>query len=100
MIAQAVRIVDRLAGADAQQDVVRLVVGVLQVVDVVGDDQVEVQIPGDRLQADVDDLLLLDALVLHLEEEVVRAEDVAVGGRRLQRLLLLLGADAGRDFSP
>jgi hypothetical protein len=25
----------------------------------------------------VDDLLLLDALVLHLEEEVVRAEDVA-----------------------
>ena len=66
--------------------------------DVVGDDEIEPEILGDRLQPDVDDPLLVDALVLHLEEEVLAAEDVAIGGRRRDRLLLLLGADAGGDF--
>ena len=59
----------------------------------------QVQVLRDRLQPDVDDLLLVDALVLHLEEEVVRAEDVAIRGRRVERLPLLLGADAGRDLT-
>ena len=36
VVAQPLGVVDRLAGADAEQDVVRLEVGVLQVVDVVG----------------------------------------------------------------
>ena len=81
VVLQPIGVVDRLAGADAEQDVVRLEVGVLQVVDVVGDDQIQVEVLRDRLQPDVDDLLLLDALVLHLEEEVLGAEDVAVRGR-------------------
>ena len=86
VVLQAVGVVDRLAGADAEQDVVRLEVGVLQVMDVVGGDELQVQVLRDRLQTDVDDLLLLDPLVLHLEEEVVGAEDVAIGGRRFDRL--------------
>ena len=98
VIVQPLGVVDRLAGADAQQDVVRLEVGVLQVVDVVGDDEREPEVPRDRLQPDVDRLLLVDPLVLHLEEEIVRPENVAIGGGGVERLLLLLGPDAGRDL--
>ena len=99
VVAEPVRVVDRLAGADAQQDVVRPMIRVLQVVDVVGADERQVEVARDRRQPDVHDALVVDALVLHLEEEVAGAEDVAVGRRRVQRLRLLLGADARRDFA-
>ena len=98
-VAQALLVVDRLAGADAEQDVVRLVVALPQVVDVVGRDQRQVQLAGEREQALVDDLLLLDALVLHLEEEVARAEDVAQAGGRLERRLRLLDLQRARHFA-
>ena len=39
VVAQPLRVVDGLAGADAQQDVVRLVVALPQVVHVVGGDE-------------------------------------------------------------
>ena len=65
-VAQALRIVDRLARADAEQDVVRLVIALLQVMHVVGADERQVEIARERQQPLVDDLLLLDALVLHL----------------------------------
>ena len=47
-VAQALRVVDRLAGADAEQDVVRLVVALPQVVHVVGRDERQVR---DRARA-------------------------------------------------
>ena len=83
-VAQPLRVVDRLAGADAQQDVVRLVIALPQVVHVVGGDERQVELARERQDAAVDDLLLLDALVLHLEEEVVLAEDVAQPRRPLR----------------
>ena len=43
--------------------------------------------------------LLVDALVLHLEEEVARAEDVAIGRRRLERLARLIGPKPGRHLA-
>ncbi len=98
VVAEPVRVVDRLAGADAQQDVVRPMIRVLQVVDVVRADERQVEVARDRRQPDVHDALVVDALVLHLEEEVPGAEDVTVGRRRVQRLRLLLGADPRRDF--
>ncbi len=94
-IAEALGVVDRLAGADAEQDVVRLVVALPQVVHVVGRDERESEIAGERDDAAVDDLLLLDTLVLHLEEEVVLAQDVAqaaCGFEGRPRLLHLEGA--------
>ncbi len=91
-------VVDGLSGADAEQDVVRLEIGILEVVHVVGDHQVESEIRSNRLQAHVDHLLLVDPLILHLEKEIAPPEDVAVRGRRLQRLVPLLGADAGRHL--
>ena len=84
VIAEPVLIVHGPPRADAQQDVVRHVVPVLQVVDVVGGDQRQAQVAGDRRQAAVDDFLVVDAVPLHLEEEVVATEDVAepAGGRQ------------------
>jgi hypothetical protein len=89
VIAQAVLVVHRLPGTDAQQDVVRLVVAVAQVVDVVGAHERHAEVGGDWQQPVVDDPLLLDALILHLEEEVALAEDVLElrgGGNRLARV--------------
>ena len=94
-VAEALGIVDGLAGADAEQNVVRLVVALSQVVHVVGRDQRQPEIARKRNNPAIDDLLLFDALVLHLEEEVVLAQDVAqpAGGlERRPRLLHLEGA--------
>ena len=60
VVAHALRVVDRLAGADAEQDVVRLMVALLQVVHVVGADERQVQLFGERQQATIDDLLPKD----------------------------------------
>ena len=38
----------------------RMLIGLLEIVHVVGDDEIEVEIPGDRRQADVDDPLVVD----------------------------------------
>ena len=57
------------------------------------------EIPRDRNQAVVDDALLVDALVLHLEEEISGAEDVAIGRGRGDGLLRLFGSDLGRDLA-
>ncbi len=99
VIAQPLGVVDGLPGADAEQHVVRPVVGVLQVVDVVRAHERQVEVAGNRRQADVDDALVVDALVLHFEEEIAVPEDVAIGRRRLHGLGVLLGADPGRDLA-
>ena len=62
----------------------RLVIALLQVMHVVGADERQVEIARERQQPLVDDLLLLDALVLHLEEEVVRAENIAQPPGRIE----------------
>ena len=98
-VLQPMRVVDRLAGADAQQDVVRLVIAVAQVVDVVGDHHREIELPRQRRQAVVDDLLLAQPLVLHLEEEVALAEDFRVLPGRRPRLLDLVLVDALGDLA-
>ena len=98
-IAQALRVVDRLAGADAQQDVVRLIVALPQVVHVVGGDEREIQLPRERNDAAIDHLLVLDALVLHLEEEVVGTEDVAEPGGGFERRPRLLHLQRAGDLA-
>ena len=99
VVAQTIGVVHGLARADAQQDVVRTIVRVLQVVHVVRAHERDIQIAGNRRQADVDDALVVDALVLHLEKEIAGAKDVAIGRRGLHRLGVLLGTDARRDLA-
>ena len=98
-IAEPLRVVDRLARADAQQDVVRLEVALPQVVNVVGSNERQIQLAGERNDALVDDLLLLDPLILHLEEEVIRAENVAKPRRRFERGTRLLDSEGARHFA-
>ena len=85
VVPQALRVVDRLPCANAQQDVVRLIVVLPQVVHVVGGHQRQIQFPGQRQDAAVHRFLLLEALILHFQEEVLRAENVAQARRRLER---------------
>ena len=59
------------------------VVALLQVVDVVGGDQAQPQLTRDRRQPAVDDLLVLNAVPLQLEEKIVLPENVAERGRGL-----------------
>ena len=72
------RRVEVVAGADAEQHVVR--VGLLgsDVVQVVGDDQWQPRVAGQLQQLAVQPGLLGQPVVLELEVEAVRAEDVAV----------------------
>ena len=73
LVAEPLGVAERLARADAQQDVVGMGVGVAQIVHVVGAHELELEIPRHAGQAAVDRPLLLDAMPLHLEEEVVAA---------------------------
>ncbi len=67
--------------------------------DIVRDDQGKAEIPGDGLKTDVDGSLFVDPLILHFQEEMIRAQDVAVRGGRRDRLLLLLGPNPGCHLS-
>ncbi len=84
VIAQAIAIVDRLAGADAEKNVVRAMVAVRQVMHVVGCNERHVQLAGDRHEPLVHDQLLVDALILHLEEEVPLRRECRETARRLR----------------
>ena len=83
---EAGRVGQRLPGLHAQQRlvVVRRVAG--DVVAVVGGQRRDVQLAADLEQALADPALDLDAVVHQLEEVVLRAEDLAPLGSRLERL--------------
>ena len=99
VVAQALLVADVLAGADAQQDVVGAAVLAPQVVDVVGAHEGQIEVAGHRQEAGVHDPLIVDALVLHLEEEVAGTEDVPIGRGRFAGALRLLGAEPRRHLT-
>ena len=74
--------VEVVARADAQQHVVRLGLLGVDVVEVVGDDERQADLGRQAQQLLVEPALLGEAVVLELEEEAVRAEDVAGTRRR------------------
>ena len=73
---EPVRVRQQRTGLDAQQRVVRYRVLAVRVVAVVRGEQRRVEAPGDLDQLRVGPLLLGEAVVLQLDEEVVAAEDV------------------------
>ncbi len=73
---EALRVGQQRAGLDAQQCVVRLVVGPVGVVRVVGGEQRRTDAMGDLDQLRVGLALCRQAMVLQLDEEVVLAEDL------------------------
>ena len=97
--AQPLRLVDLLAGADAEQHVVGLVVLLAEVMGVVRRGQGQARLRVEAIQPLVDAPLLLDAVVHHLEEEPLLAEDVAEDTDRLKGRGLLSRADVLRDLA-
>ena len=73
------RVANRLAGLDAEHDVLRVGVVFAEIVAVVGGDQRQAEIFFQLEQAGMDAVLQLQALVLNLEIEIIFAENVGVG---------------------
>jgi hypothetical protein len=82
-------------GLHAQQHLMRLRVAGAGVVRVVGDDEREREVGRDRAQAVTDLALDVQAVVHDLDEEIARAEDVAVAGGRVDGLLVLAELEPG-----
>jgi hypothetical protein len=99
VIAQALLVVNGFAGADAQQDVVRLVIVLLQIVHIVGAHQRQAEVASNRHQARVDHALFVQSLKLHFKEEVAIAEDVAIRGGGGHRAPALLAANFRCHFT-
>ena len=97
--AQPLRLVHLLAGADAEQHVVGLVVLAAEVVRVVGGHEGQARLSVEPVESLVHPPLLLDPVVHHLQEEPLAAEDVAQDAHRLQRGRLLAGADVLRHLA-
>jgi hypothetical protein len=90
LVTQALRIVDRLPVPDREQHVVRLGIARVQVVEVVRHHERDPRRLRHVDHAAAGGELVGDVVVLHLEEEVALAEDVAVDARGALGVLDLL----------
>ena len=86
---EALRIVHRGAGADAEQDVVRLGIRGMHVVEVVGGDERELEAPRDAQEVLAEPALDGQPMVHDLAEVVAGAEDVAHVSGRLERAVVV-----------
>ena len=84
---EPLRVVDHRVGLHAQQRVVRHRVLAVRVVAVVGGQERRAQAAGDLDQLRIDLALLVEAVVLQLDEEVVAPEDVLQPRRESRGLL-------------
>ena len=78
LVAHASGIVDGLVGLNADQNVVDVRIGALDVMNIVGDDQPEIILTGEFYQSGDDDLLIFEPMILYLEKKIVATEDVNV----------------------
>ena len=91
--------VEVVAGADAEQDVVRLGLVLADVMEVVGDHERQPGLGRQPEQLLVEPALLGHAVVLELEEEAVLAEDVAVLAGEVPRELPVLDLERLGDLA-
>jgi len=76
---EAIAIVDRLAGLHAQQHIVSTHVRLIQIMTVVAGHQRDTELGTHFAQSCIDDILNVDTVVLHFQEEVVFPEQLLVG---------------------
>ena len=96
---EAVRVGHGLAGLHAQQDLMGLRIRGVGVVQVVGREQRQREVLGQAQEVGTRAALDLDAVVHELAVEVVPAEDVAVVGGGLARLLVLADLQPAVDLA-
>ena len=99
VVPEPLRIGQRFSSTDAEQHIVRVRVGLAKIVHVVGADERQAKIAGNRRQPRVHNALILDPVPLQFEEEVLPSQDVAIGGRGLDRLTLVAARQALRHLS-
>jgi len=75
-----------------------MLVGLAEIVHVIRADERQPEVARERDEPDIHDALFFDPLVLHFEEEVALPENVAIGGRRVERFASLFGAQPGGDL--
>ena len=92
-------VAEGLAGADAEEDFVRERVVLREVVRVVRGDELEADLLAEARHHRHDLLLVGDAVVLDLEEEVLGAEDVLELQRGIARLGVIASGEALGDFA-
>ncbi len=95
----AVGIVEILAGLDAHQDFVRARIFFAQVMRIVGGHQRKAGFAGEAHQCGREALILLQVVVLHFEEEILGAEDVAILVRHAPRIVVLVGKQGLRNVA-
>ena len=97
--AHPVGLLDHRAGADAQQRVMGLALLPVDVVEVVGRDQRQAHLGAEAEQLLVEPVLVGDLVVLELEEEAVRAQDVRVRARDTPRGLPVVHLQRAGDLA-
>ena len=98
-VAHAVGIADNFAGRDAQQHIVSLGVVGPQVMDVVGRYDAHADFVGQLGQQGHDPQLVFDAVVLNLDEEVVRPDQVAIELGHLSRFVAAVAEHQSRHLA-
>ena len=96
---EPVRVRQRLAGLDAQQQVVALGVALAGVVRVVGDDRRDAELPADLEQPVADPALDVEVVLHQLKEVILLAEDVPPLSRGRQGLVELAEAEPGLELA-
>ena len=89
----AIGIAHGLAGLNAHEDFVRAGVVTAQIVRIVGGDQRDAGFLRELVHQRDQALVLIEAVVLNLEEEIVAAEDVGIGVGEAAGVVVTIGED-------
>ncbi len=98
-IAHPFLVVHHLAGADADHDVVRFVMAALEKMDIVRRHQPEPKLVPDGRQDGIAFPLRFEAVIVQLEKEIFRPQNVAKGRRAGSRFVELIGLDRHVDLA-
>ena len=98
-ITHAVFVLDHFASADAQHDVVGIVIALAQKMNVVCSYQSDTKFSRNLWQHTIAIFLRFHAVVVHLHEEIFRAKNVAILGRAQGCLLDVVCLNRGIDFA-
>ena len=99
LVTHAVLVIHRFPGLNTQQNVVRVGVLLAQVVRVVRHNERQTRLLVQAQNALVDDRLLADAVILQLQVEMVRTEDLSERQRVFLRALIAAAAEPARDLA-
>ena len=96
---EPVRVIHRLAGLHADQHVLRVRVIFTEIMAVIGGHHGDAQLFFQADEIAVDAMLLGQALVLYLHEEIVRAKELAIEAGRAARGFILVGQQVFADLA-